>query len=357
MTTAQIFTLEDLNDKAFVTDFVRLLQFPQFQLGDYFPDEQIPGIAYRWNTTPLYQEPAISYRAWDTETPIGSRPGVQRASAELPPLGKKKIMTEEQFLRIQALQTGEWGPFVQAAFDDLTNLTEGAHARWEFDRATLLSTGGLTVNGPDNGAGATWSQTLTYPVPGGNIVTASTLWSDTVNADPLSDITTWVLAYSVLNRGLRPGVMLVSQTILNNMLRNANLQKVIYWMNPSTAPSVLSAQVLNAELAARNLPRVEVITEQATNSAGTFGYLLPQNKAIFLPDPATGLYVGRTVQGTTAEGLGMVQQGTYKQLIDGAGLVAESWDANDPAQRFNKVNGVGMPVISNANLLFIATVG
>src|SRR4051812_12980787 len=134
MTTAISVTLEDLNNKAFVTDYVRLLQFPQFLLDRYFPEEKITGIQYRWNTTPLYQEPAITYRAWDVETPIGSRPGVQRASAELPPLGKKKTMTEEPTIRLEPLQSGEWGPYVQPAFDDLATLTEGAHARWEMDR-------------------------------------------------------------------------------------------------------------------------------------------------------------------------------------------------------------------------------
>jgi hypothetical protein len=358
MTTQTLATLEDLNNKAFVTDFVRLLQFPQFTLGQFFPDEKIAGIQYRWNSTSLYQEPAITYKAWDTETTIGSRPGVSRKSAELPPLGKKKIMTEEHTIRLEALQTGEWGPYVATAFDDITNLTEGAHARWEFDRATLLSTGALTVSGPSNGTSPAWTQSISYGVPGGNIVTASPLWTSTSTADPLLDFETWCAAYAILNRGLRPGVCLISRAIAANILRNAALRALLYYGAPNTGPSVLPLGAVNEELAARNLPRLVIVDEQATASDGTFGYVLPQNKAILLPDPATGLFVGRTVQGITAEALGMVPAGSNVS-IDNAGLVGSSWmnPGGDPPVRFNKVNGTGMPVISNPNLLMIATVG
>jgi len=78
------------------------------------------------------------YRAWDTEAPIGDRQGVPRGLFLLPPLSKKKILTEEQSLKLRAIELNDWSAYIGQIYNDLANLTDGLQARWEIDRGALL---------------------------------------------------------------------------------------------------------------------------------------------------------------------------------------------------------------------------
>lgn len=345
-------TLTNLNDipdlaPQTIQDFVRKLEYPQFQLAEYFPDLLINNNIYRFDKTTLVNEPAVEYRSWDAETPIGSRQGVARGTAELPPLGKKKLMTEEQTLKLQAIQAnGDWSAYIDQIYADLDNLNSGLAARWEIDRGALLSTGALTVK-----AASGWQVSVDYGVPNGNIVTAGTLWSSISTADPIGNLKTWVSAYKAQNRGLAPGEILISDTVQGYLLRNDKLRASMYY--GSSAPTTLRLADVQNEFAAQGLPPFRVIDSQATKPDGTTDYVLPQNKIIMLPPRGTN--IGYTAKGVTGSALNMVRAGTMK-LNEAPGVVGLTWEENDPAQRWNMIDACGMPVLSNPNLLFIATV-
>lgn len=341
--------INDLVTPQLIQGFVRNLEYPGFELSPYFPDETVQGFTYRYDTTQLSAEPAIGYRAWDTEAPIRDRQGVTRASQELPPLSAKKLMTEEQYLKYQALQTGDWSAYIEQIYNDLENLVGGIQSQWELNRGTLLSTGSLTINDDRGNAIAT----LNYNVPGGNIVTAGTLWSSTGNADPISDLTTWVATYKAANRGMAPGEILISETIAGYLVRNVAIASALFPVSGS-APTVVARDSVNAYFQANGLPPFRVISAQATKNDGTVDYVLPQNKVIFVPP--RGINVGRTVKGVTASATGLVNSGTLS-LAEAPGIVGLTWEQDDPARRFNMVDACGMPVLTQPSMLFIATVG
>lgn len=354
MTTAFDVTIEDLNNKEFVTDYVRGLVFPEFELAEFFPELRFEGIEWEWDKTNSYQEPAISYRAWDAPVSIGKRPGVAKASQEMLPLGKKKILTEEHKIREQAIERNNWGGLVRTSLNDLEDLTQGVHSRWELDRAQLMSTGILTLRGPHNGVDYEFSIDIDYSVPTDNKPTASPLWSSLSTADPISDLLAWQKIWRNANKKLRPGVILLSETVLGYLLRNDAIRASLYFGGANTAPSVMTEQLIRNEFQAQGLPPFRVIDEQLTDQLGNYVDALPQNKIIMLPSAATPL--GHTVHGRTAEALGMIEQGII-QFEDGAGIVGSSWDSDgDPPQRFNKVSAVGFPVITDPNRVLIGTV-
>jgi hypothetical protein len=331
-----------------IQNFVRQLEYPQFELGEFFPDLPVNDNIFRFDKTIIAQEPALQYRAWDTEAEIGDRQGVARGTAELPPLAKKKLMTEEQRLRQRAIERSDWSAYIDQIYNDLDNLVAGTQARWEIDRGALLSTGQLNVVGEGG-----WTVNVNYGVPGGNIVTAGTYWSDIANADIIANLKTWVAAYKLANRGLAPGLILIGETVMGYMLRNNALRASMYFGAPNSGPSVLRVQDLQEEFRANGLPPFRVINSQATNASGTTDYVLPQNKIIMLPPQ--GINIGYTAKGVTGSALDLVQAGTIK-LNEAPGIVGLTWAQNDPAQRWNMVDACGMPVLANPSLLFIAQV-
>lgn len=346
---APLFTsINDLRVPELITNYVRALEYPQYQLDEYFPEKLVRTNFYQWDKTQLLQEPAVSYRPPDVESPLGARQGVQRGMVELPLLGKKKLMTEEMKLKRLALETGDYTDYLAQIEDDLTNLTQGVQGRWEIDRGTLLSTGALTVKGVDG-----FTVSVDYSVPGGNIVSAGTAWSDTANADIIANVRTWQTAYRAANRGLSPGLMLIGESVLTYILKNSALRSLMYYGAPNTGPSTLRVNDVQAELQANGLPPFRVITSQATDENGTTSTVFPQNKVIFLPP--TGTPVGYTAKGVTGSALDMVDKRAIR-LQEAPGIVGLTWEESDPARRFNMVDACGMPVLSNPNLLFIATV-
>lgn len=339
-------SINDLPQPAELTAFARSLIFANYELEEFLPEIGWQGTSYRFNTTELGQAPAVRYRAWDTEAPISDRPGVTRSTQELPPLAEKKILTEEEFLKLEAMKTGDWSAVITQIYNDIENLVEGVKARWELDRGELLGSGALTVRYPKT------QETVTYPVPAGNKPTATTLWSDVATADIVTQLKAFVTAYKVENRGLAPGVILIPDAVAGLMMRNQALRSLIYHVSGSTAPSTTSFDRIQDELRAHSLPPMRVINSQATDTDGTYKYVLPQNKIVLLP---AGRPVGATVKGTTGAALGLVQENTL-ELSDAPGIVAMSWDSNDPPRRFNMVDACGMPVLSSAKQLFIAQV-
>lgn len=331
-----------------IQDFVRQLAYPQFELDEFFPELLVNDNIFRFDKTVIAQEPALEYRAWDSEAPVGDRQGVARGTAELPPLAKKKLMTEEQRLKLRAIERSDWSAYIDQIYADLDNLVSGTYARWEIDRGALLSTGQLNVTGANG-----WIVNVNYGVPGGNIVTASTLWSDIANADIINNLKTWVTAYKTQNRGLAPGLILISEAVMGYMLRNNALRASMYFGSPNSGPSLLREADILEEFRANGLPPFRVINSQATKADGTTDFVLPQNKIVMLPP--TGTNIGYTAKGVTGAALDMVSNGTIK-LNEAPGIIGLTWAEDDPAQRWNMVDACGMPVLANPSLLFIGTV-
>lgn len=349
--------LNDLITPAEIVGYIRAIETPDLDvLSRFLPVQERPDNMWRWDETALVDEPAIDYRAPDTELPFGARQGVKRAETELPFLGKKKLLTEEQKLRLDAIsRNGDYGRVVAQIYDDIYWLVRGVKARWELDRGSLLSTGSLTVKSlaRDGSGTVDYAQTFNYNVPGGNIVTASTAWTDTANADIVANFLGWTQAYKDANNGMAPGAWIINTTILNLMLRSSAMRSMLYFGAPNSGPSVLPRAALEAELQAHGIAPLVVLDGKVTNSSGTLTSTLAQNKVIGVPPEGANL--GATAVGVTATATGMVESGTLT-FDEAPGITGWSKDENDPPRRFNAVDAAGMPGLANPSQLFIATV-
>ena len=330
-----------------LTGYVREVPTPaNYLLNQVLPDEDIQDIEAAWDVLTQTNRTAM-FRAWDTETPIGTRDSFQRSKLTLPPIGQKTPIGEYDRLLLERVRSGgnNRDRMVEAIFNDAAVNTRAVRARVELARGQVLSTGKFTL--AENGL----TIEADFGVAVNHLPTAQTLWSDHTNAVVLSDLLAWTDVY-VNDCGDVPGAMWVSRPVLAHMLRNAEIRTAA--ATALGTPTVVSPAVLNQVLAANGLPEIREYNTQVS-VGGVSTRCIPANKVIMTPqDPAT---LGSTAWGITAESLELAG-GTNPTITftDAPGLVGVVIKEGDPVKIWTKVTGVVMPMIKDARRLFAATV-
>lgn len=339
----------DFVTPAELTGFVRNVPTPAaIGLSKYLPDRQVNDIEALITSVTRTNRTA-QFRAYDTETPIGSRDSWSRKAIGLPPLGQKTVITEEERIRLEALRTG--GSVVQqyidAIYDDAKLNTDAVLWRMELARGDVLVDGKFTLAG-ENGL----TLEADFGVPNTHIVNAATVWTDTANADPIADLRAWVEVWADDNQGAEPGIALMSRKRVSNLMNNAKIRALFATLIGS--PSLVTRDSVNRVLADQGLPRIETYDSQVS-VGGVTTRIIPQDKVIILPENASDL--GYTAWGITAEAMELAGGSnptlTFEQT---PGLVGVVLKDGDPVRTWTKVGAVGMPVITDPNAILIADV-
>lgn len=335
----------DLADPQELVGYVRGVQIEEernrFVLAQFLPNVNIDEIEWRITTGSFQMPDAAKIRAWDTESPIGGRQGLQRLMGELPPISKKMRLGEEERLRKRALERGNNSQLVDAIYNDAENLTKGVLARVEMLRGEVLQKGTITIN--ENGV----VQTIDFGRAAGNTTAAATKWDST--GDPIADLRAWVQAYIDLN-GVTPAFILTSTKVISAMLLNAAVRGMV---NVGLgAPSIVTIQTVQAILQSFGLPPL-VPYDTQVRVDGTLTKVISEKNIILMPPSTEPL--GSTFFGTTAESLEL-QEAQAIAGADAPGLVATVHKLDDPVSIWTKVAGIALPVLANPDLTFSAQV-
>lgn len=333
-----------------LTTFVRAVPQPYaLMLNQILPDSFVQtnrvdvGIITRTNRT-------ARFRAYDSNLHVAQRDQAQVSSVQLPPLSDTLAMGELERLRLQYAQTGgtNTSAFVDAIYNDAEILTRNVQNRMELARGDVLTDGKFTLT---NEGGLTIE--ADFGVPAGNFVTPTTLWSDTTNSDPLSDLFAWITAYINLN-GYPPDGMWISRTTLSQLLSNKKLTTAAGTL--LGAVSFMSRAQLDAILNAHQFPAIKGVYDTNVDVDGTATRVIPANKVIFVPPQ--GVPFGRTVWGVSATALEIVNSPeTTLSFEDAPGIVGAVDKADSPPFRQAAfVDSVGMPFLDNPKALMVATV-
>lgn len=337
----------DLVDLGELTGYVRDLEFPEMVLDGILPNEQAADIAYKLRRATIERR-AATYRAFDTESPIARRGPLSTIEGEIPPLSEKIRLGEYDRLRAAADRgdAGARGAIEEIIFDDAKMRAWAVQARIEIARGDVLTDGKFTLTA-ENGL----TLEVDYGVPGGNIVTPGTVWSDTTNSVPLTNLKAWQKVWRTANSGQNPGVIVTSDDVIANLLLNAQIRSML--VNNGVTPAFATLDQTNTVLQAHGLPPIVQYDGQFTDAGGSTVYPIPKDRVLMLPGNAAEL--GMTLYGTTAEALELVSEGRLVRS-DAPGIVATIDKRFDPVSIWTKASGLAIPVLRDPNKLLVADV-
>jgi hypothetical protein len=332
-----------------LTTYVRNVPTPQaFTLNQILPDRY-----FDRNTIDLAEitrtNRTARFRAYDGRLHVSERDVGVTKQVKLPPLSTSLSVGELERLQLEFARAGggSLSSIITATYNDATNLTREIQARMEQARGDVLTDGKFTLAGE----GGLYME-ADYGVPGGNIVTAGTLWSSTGSATIIANLTAWVNTYVATN-GFRPGGMAVSTSGLNYMLQNAELRTLAASM--SGTPSLVTRVALDGVLAAFSLPPIVLVYDTLVDVDGTSTNVIPANRVLLLPPNVEDL--GYTAWGVSATALELVNSNAVEfSFEEAAGIVGVVEKVGPPYREFTFVDAVGMPVLNNPRLLMVATI-
>lgn len=312
------------------------LEVNQFTLSRWLPASEVDDLQYRFTRGGEGLADAATYRAYDAESPIGSRPGVTRVTGELPPVSRKIRLGEYERLRQRRLNEA----IGDAIMSDAERMTRAVMARVELARGQALVTGAVSIS--ENGIVAS----ADFGRSPGHTVTAAASWA-TATTDIIGDLSTWRDTY-VATTGEEPGAILTSRQVVGYMLRNEAFRQLS--ASVAGTPSIVTQVALNATLDAYGLPQITVYDAQVRVD-GTATRVVPADRLLFLPAAETGA-LGGTLYGTTAESM----EPEYGLAGAEPGIVAGAYATKDPVAVWTKAAAIALPVLANPDLSFCADV-
>lgn len=354
----------DLADLGELTQYVRAYNDEQlrnrFVLDQVLPNVQAPGIEADVRAGSLTMANAATFRAWDTQPGMAKRPGAERKRLELPPVSQQIPLTEEESLRLDAMERGSNDPLVRQIYDDVERMVTSVQARIEIARGQVLSTGVMTIN--ENGI----NLSVDYGVPGSHkpVIAAGPLqWTvaNAATAKPITDLLAWTELYQT-DTGTLPRGMLMSRARLAALAVNDEVRSFVQG-GAATAPPRVNLATLNSALADEGIPPLLSLGADPTGMNGPFfdevvrvddvaTKVIPEDKVVFVPsDPA----FGSTFYGLTAEATRLVERGLITRQ-EAPGLVAVVLQNDNPVQTFTLATAIALPVIVNPELAFVADV-
>lgn len=340
----------DLVNPTELTGYIRGLAFEEnrfrFGLSEYLPDVPWQSTEFRITRGNLLDVDSAMARAFDAESPIAKRKTGTRIYGSIPPVSEKIPLGEEDTLRLNALRGGnaDQNALVAKTYDDAGARTRAVLARIERWRGEALYSGKLVIN--ENGV----SGTVDYGRKSAHSVTAGVLWSDTANADPITDLIAWYTTYIDTN-GVPPETILISIQTRGYLLTNTKIRQQAATAVGGT-PTIVDMTTVNALLNRFELPSLTVFDERV-RVAGVQTRVIPQNHVVFLPAKTEPL--GGTLLGITAEALKLAGKG-YLTYETAPGLTAVISEEDDPVTTWTKVAALPLPFLANPDLTFDAIV-
>lgn len=309
----------------------------QFQLSTYLADVTTDDLQYRFTKGGEGLTRAATYRTWDTEAPLTSRPGISTVTGELPPISRKIPIMEYA----QLMQRKQEQRISDLILRDAVRLVRETAARVELARSSALVHGRVDI--PE------LQMVVDFGRHESMSPTAGTLW-DADGATPLSDLLAWVEAYRARN-GIAPSTILTSQRVVGVLMRNAEIRSAVYGNAVADSPNFVSQASLNTVLQAFGLPPISVYDAQIQTDDTTAQSVLPSERLLMLP--GNGVSLGETQWGTTVESL---TEGYGIEEGSEPGIVVGTYRTEDPVHLWTKSAAVALPILGNADMAFSATV-
>lgn len=353
-----IWQLEELQPPLLLPFVRSLLPLPSYQGTTWLPNRSHDDVEYEYITGANNIPVMAHVIGWDSEAPIAGREAQgARVFGELPPIKRKRRISEKEIIRFMTPRTGtaDQQAALRQVLTGISGLVASIQARVEWLRMQALSEdvviydeGGIKIQF-DYGLNDQYQIDLVTQTDGAGTSVAADYgpaWSDVENATPLTDLMT--LCQKIQDEtGVRPATLLCSRKYANYLLTNDQIKG---WTYQTTAPDrPMQPGEVQATMDRYDLPRIHTydVTVGAEAGDGTVTQVRPmrQNAAVLLPGSVP---IGNTLWGPTAESRALI--GTpYQQMAPG--LWASTYGTDEPPGEWSKAVAVAFPVLPNAHLL------
>lgn len=345
--------ITDVIDIPELVGYVREVTDGDLPFAGIFPPENVDDIEYELTQVDAFAGAVAKYRSWDAVPPLASRPGITIVGGEIPPLGLSYRLNERDIIRWQKLRSKVADKTDQRVadriFNDAANAGHAVQNRLTLAHGEALTTGKVTLT--ELGEPVSGNAVVAdFGVPGGHLVTAATLWSDTTNAVPVTNLLAWESTYRTANNGLNPEAWIMSSTVMGNLCLNAQVRNIA--QSNGVSPSLVAPDTVRQVMQVAGVQGKLVVSDvqrPALDGSGT-ARVIAERKIV-----ATRAGLGATLYGVTPNAARLAGNGVIAWQ-DAPGLVAFVEDSVRPASVMTTGEGVAIPVIRDPKAVFCATV-
>lgn len=343
----------DITDPQVLTLGARELPFPGGILDRWLPPQTRFDHRYRFFRKDRAFRRAAPVRPWDSPAVPVERGSAEEVTGRMLPISIiLPLLEEEAQLLDAARQANDNEAALDVFANDTRELVRRIRQRVMLMQGEAISSGKVTIGTEAAPENSLQLGSVDFGLPTAHYFTAGTLWSDTANADLLQQLVAMVQQYiTTTGNEVRPGVMVASTTIFNDMAQNTKLRNVFGSL--LGAPGSVSLDQVNAALASRRLPRLIIDDTAVMNHLGVMQRQIPEDRIVLLPEePGVdgGQPVGRTQWGTTEEAK-KITRARKLNVANMPGLVVVPMESENPVQTATLGTAIAMPVITEPDLI------
>ena len=332
-------------NQQFLTGVVRAYPAEAFIGQEFLPMQAVPGMETMWDIIMMDAKMA-PFVAIDGESELADKADVQRCFSELADIRIKEALNETDLLSLRmpgepdvvtGLLATQRSTSEQKIRQTMDRMAARVWARVEWARWQALSTGAVAYTSKKV------NFSVDYSVPSNQKVSlvGTTQWSDTTNADPISDINDWV-ELILASSGRVATRMVVGMNVPGYLVNNAKIRDLLKSQGVITS-LINTKTVLSALGSILGL----TITRYATkyqNDAGVSTYFLDADTVVMMADPVQ----------SDGESLGDVATGPAKANDWDTGLYAWVTEETDPWVTFAGAGIHAFPRLRHPNWLVCA---
>ena len=342
----------DITDPQVLTLGARELPFPAGILDRWLPPQTRTDHRYRFFRKDRSFRRAAPVRAWDTPAVPIERGSAEEVTGRMLPISVILPLLEEESQLLDAARAANNNEAVLDVFaNDTREVVRRIRQRVMLAQGEAISSGKVTIGTESAPENSLQLGSVDFGLPSGHYFTAGTLWSNFASADILAQLTVMVQQYKTSTGDeVRPGVLVTSTTVFNDMTQNDKL-KAVFGSILGT-PGAIGVDQVNQVLASRQLPRLVIDDTAVMNAAGAMQRQIPEDRIVLLPEePANGgVAVGRTQWGTTEEAKKLNRARRLNEA-NMPGLVVVPMESDNPVQTATLGTAIAMPVVTEPDLI------
>ena len=309
-------------------------QIPYLGL-QWFPERRKTGLDLKWIKTHRGLPVSLAPSNLDALPVIRAREGLGTEKTQMAFFREQMIVTEEDALEIDRVRDAN-DPYLESAlqsiYNDSNTLLRGAEVVPERMRMQLLATtnGSPVIGIESDGVKYAYNYDPTGEYAANHFakMEGTSMWSDTVNSKPLTDLNN--ARKALAKKGKIATYALMNSNTFQYLLENAQIKNAILAQNLTANIELTDDNVISIVKARTKLTIViydKMYAEKQADGTVKEEYFYPDDKVTLLPEVA----LGKTWFGTTPEERTGMQSGMEVSIVNTgiAGSLCADLDIGD----------------------------